>query len=214
MREYTHVAGALLLYTTISFLINLNITLIGLFLAGCISLFPDIIDRIMGKHRGIGHSIFWIIPLISMGFLNYGLALALIIGFMSHILFDIFTTHGVPIFYPLSKTSFVSLRMQNRIKTSTNKDKAVFIFISILLVPLLLFNTGYLSILHHEGLNLPLGTGEASGVPNSAYNTNTPIKSSVNLNLQLNANTTKNITVHQVNENDTNIVVKDLKPGG
>ena len=139
MREYTHVAGALLLYVSLAFLINLNVTIIGIFFAGWISLFPDIMDRLFGKHRGIGHSIFWVLPFILIAILNYGIAFALIIGFTSHIFLDIFTTHGSPFLKPLIKTSFVSLSMRNRIKTNTNKDKAVFIFILLLLIPALLF---------------------------------------------------------------------------
>ena len=210
MREYTHVAGALLLYACIAFLINLPITIAGLFFAGWISLFPDIIDRLHGEHRGIGHSIFWVIPFILIGFFNYVLAFALIIGFTSHIFFDIFTTHGSPILYPFIKTSFVSLSIRNRIKTDTNKEKAVFIFILLLLIPTLLFTTGQFSIWTLPGDNTPLATGEASGVPSNGYNIKTPFKHNINLNLNLNANTKKNITIQDVNENQTDILVNDF----
>ena len=70
MREYTHIAGALLIYIIVAFLINLNISIMSIFLAGWISLFPDIMDKVTGNHRGIGHSIFWLIPLLLAGFLN------------------------------------------------------------------------------------------------------------------------------------------------
>lgn len=206
MREYTHVAGALLFYIVVAYSINLNISILNIFFAGWISLFPDIMDRVTGYHRGIGHSIFWIIPFVLIGFLNNGIAFALIIGFISHIFFDIFTTRGVPILYPLIKTSFVSLSLRNRIKTKTNQDKAIFVFILLLLIPALLFVTGYLSLWISEGENSLLGTGEASGVPN-IHNIKTPFKNNINLNLQLNSNSSKNITIHQVNENDTNVVV-------
>lgn len=63
MRSYTHVAGALLLFISFSYLINLNNLYLGLFVAGWISLFPDILERLSGTHRGYGHSIFWLIPL-------------------------------------------------------------------------------------------------------------------------------------------------------
>ena len=210
MREYTHVAGALLLYASIAFLINLPVTIAGLFFAGWISLFPDIVDRLLGEHRGIGHSIFWVIPFILIGFFNYLLAFALIIGFTSHLFFDIFTTHGCPILYPFIKTSFVSLSMRNRIKTGTNIEKAVFIFILILLIPTLLFTTGHFFIWTLQGDNTPLGTGEASGVPSNGYSIKTPFKHNINLNLNLNANSTKNITIQEVNENQTSILVNDL----
>lgn len=213
MREYTHVAGALLIYISLGFLINLNLSILCIFLAGWISLFPDVLDRLLGFHRGYGHSIFWLIPFLLIGFLNGSIAFALIIGFTSHIFFDIFTTHGVPILYPLIKTSFVSLNFRNRIKTKTNQDKAVFIFILLLLIPELLFMTGYLSQWISEGENSLLGNDDTSCVPNN-HNTKTNLKNNINLNLQLNSNSSKNITVNQVNENDTNVIVENLNSGG
>lgn len=210
MREYTHVAGALLLYVSLAFLINLNITIIGIFFTGWISIFPDIMDRLFGEHRGIGHSIFWILPFILITILNSGIAFALIIGFTSHIFFDIFTTHGSPILKPLIKTSFVCLSMRNRIKTNTNKEKAVFIFILLLLIPALLFTIGNFSLWTLPGVNVPIATGEASGVPPNSHNINTPFKSNINLNLQISTNTRKNITIQEVGENQTNILVDDI----
>ena len=207
MREYTHIAGALLLYAILAYLINLNVTLVGIFCAGWMSTFPDIMDLLVGEHRGIGHSIFWVVPFIFIGFLNFNIAFALIIGFLSHILFDIFTVYGSPILYPLKKTSFVSLSMRNRIKTGTNKDKAVFIFILFLLIPILLFTTGNFSTWTLPGGKGPIPTGEVIGVPQNSYNIKTPFQNNINLNLHVYSNTTKNITIQQVNENQTSILV-------
>lgn len=209
MREYTHVAGALLLYIILSFLFNLNITLISIFFAGWISLFPDIMDKILRKHRGIGHSIFWVIPFLLIGFLNTGIAFALIIGITSHIFLDIFTTHGSPVLYPLIKTAFVSLNFRNRIKTDTNRDKAVLIFFLLLLIPTLLMITGNISLWTLPGNNLQDATGEVSGVSLNSHNIKTPIKNGVYISLQINANTKKNITVKE-EENQTNILVDDV----
>ncbi len=135
MRSYTHITGALLLFISFSYLMNLNNLYLGLFLAGWISLFPDIMDRILGKHRGYGHSIFWLIPFTLISFLNVTVAAALLMGIISHTVLDILTTHGSPILYPLSKTNFVILNEKKRIKTGTNQDKTVFITLMFLINP-------------------------------------------------------------------------------
>ena len=139
MRSYTHIAGALLLFITFTYLVNLNNLFLGIFFAGWISFFPDILDRLLGEHRGVGHSIFWLIPFGLLGFWNLTIAAALMIGMISHLLLDILTTHGCPILYPLWKTNFVVLSEKRRIKTGTNQDIAVFIVLLFLLIPVLYF---------------------------------------------------------------------------
>lgn len=209
MKIYTHIVGSILFFVFVAYLMNLNGIVIGIFIAGWISVLPDVIDRVEGKHKGIGHSIIWLIPFIIIGNINFLVGSALIIGFSSHIFFDIFTWNGCPFLYPFSKMDFVSLSRRNRIKTGTNQEKAIFVFIIFLLIPLLLFTTGIFSNLKVPGdQNSIFSTGEASGVPlNNYYDTKNPLKT-INLNLQLNSNMSKNITIHQANENDTNIVVK------
>ncbi|BDZ68787.1 metal-dependent hydrolase [Methanobacterium ferruginis] len=101
MRDYTHIAGAILIFLTFAYLTNFSNLLIGIFFAGWISVFPDIIDRLTGKHRGIGHSIFWLIPFSLIGLWDLPIAVAIIIGFLSHIFLDILTTHGCPLLYPI-----------------------------------------------------------------------------------------------------------------
>lgn len=209
MKIYTHIVGSILFFVFVAYLMNLNGIVIGIFIAGWISVLPDVIDRVEGKHKGIGHSIIWLIPFIIIGNINFLVGSALIIGFSSHIFFDIFTWNGCPFLYPFSKMDFVSLSRRNRIKTGTNQEKAIFVFIIFLLIPLLLFTTGIFSNLKVPGdQNSIFSTGEASGVPlNNYHDTKNPLKT-INLNLQLNSNMSKNITIHQANENDTNIVVK------
>ena len=116
MRSYTHIAGALLLFISFSYLINLNNFYLGLFVAGWISLFPDILERLMGTHRGYGHSLFWLIPFILISFFNITVGAGLVMGIISHAILDILT-HGSPLLYPLSKTNFVVLNEKKRIKT-------------------------------------------------------------------------------------------------
>ena len=67
MKIYTHIVGSIIIFYSFAYLINLNAILVGIFIAGWISVFPDVIDKIEGKHKGIGHSIIWIIPFIIIG---------------------------------------------------------------------------------------------------------------------------------------------------
>ena len=209
MKFYTHITASILFFVTFSFLINFDINILSIFIAGGVSVFPDIVDIIQGKHKGIGHSIFWLIPFFIIGFFNFGISVALVIGFLSHILMDIFTFKGCPFLYPFSKMDFISLNRRNRIQTGTTQEKAVFLFILFLLIPTLLLTNGLLSIgnmsINH---NLEQAPVEVFGLPTNS------LKSNINLNLQLNSNVSKNITIHHVNENETNIVVNDFKPGG
>jgi len=70
-----------------------------------------------------------------VGFWNVGIAVAMMIGFISHIFLDILTTNGCPILYPLWKNDFVCFGKKRRIKTGTNEDKSVFLVLLLLLIP-------------------------------------------------------------------------------
>ena len=58
MKIYTHIVGSILFYIAFAYLINLEC-----YFYQCIhdevwiSVLPDVMDRIEGKHRGLGHSI-------------------------------------------------------------------------------------------------------------------------------------------------------------
>jgi len=207
MREYTHIAGAILIFLTFAYLINFSNLLIGIFFAGWISVFPDIIDKLTGKHRGIGHSIFWLIPFTIIGFWDLPIAVAIIIGFLSHIFLDILTTHGCPLLYPLQDTDFVCFNRKRRIKTGTNQEKAAFIFILLLLVPVLLFTTNIGSFWgNSEEQNLVFAASQDT--QNSSNND--VVKNNFNLNFELDQGVNKKITVKKVSENETTILVDDI----
>ena len=211
MRSYTHVAGAILFYIIFAFLLNLNHLIVGTFFAAWISLFPDIIDKLLDKHRGIGHSIFWLGPLFLVGLWNWGIAAALIIGFLSHIFLDTITTHGTPCLYPLWKTNFVCLNEKRRVKTGTNYDKAVFLFILLLLTPLLFYATlGFHGTISKDNNFIFSQNGNTT----KGLNTTDSMKNNFNFNLQLTPKTNKNITVQKVSDNETTVIIKDIEHGG
>ena len=215
MREYTHIAGAVLFFLIFAYILNLNNVIFGIIFAGWISVFPDIIDKLIGKHKGIGHSILWVFPLILVAFCNFFIGVALLTGFLSHLFFDIFTTNGCPLLYPISHTNFVSLRRLNRVRTTTNQEKGVFIFIIFLIVPLFLFTSGISTNLNlSEHHNLEVNTGDGGGNSFNHYGNSAGSKNTVYINLNLNSKGNKNISVEKINDNITNVIVKDLEAGG
>ena len=207
MRSYTHIAGAILFFMIFAFLFNINNILLGLFFACWMAVFPDILDRILNSHRGYGHTIFWIIPFLMIAYWNWTITAALIIGFFSHILLDTITTHGSPIFYPLWKTHFTCLNKKRRVKTGTNYDKAVFLFIILLLTPIIFFtvdtSTGGEILQDH---NIMLTPNDNSHTINATGT----VKITINLNFQLNNITNKNITINKINDSQTSVVIKDI----
>jgi len=212
MRSYTHIAAAMLFYVLFSFLFNFDRFMLGLFFAAWISVFPDILDKLLGKHRGFGHSLLWLVPFSLVGFWDMGVAAAILIGFSSHLLMDIFTVHGCPLLYPIREMNFVSLGKKRRIKTGTNTDKSVFIFLVFLLIPLTMYTTGL-------GALIPDLVGQNfvfAATSNTADNTTIPqtIRNDVSMTFRLDKAANKNVTVQRVSENETNILIKELEPGG
>jgi inner membrane protein len=208
MRSYTHIVGAIFLFVTFAYVANFNNLLTGIFFAGWISVFPDLIDKLTGKHRGIGHSIFWLIPLAIVGFWNMGIAVAIMIGFISHIFLDILTTNGCPVLYPLWKNDFVCFGKKRRIKTGTNQEKAVFLVIFLLLIPFLLLTTNIVSLFENTGDQNVVFAGSSESV-NSSINNDT-MKNNFYLNFELKEGVNKNISIQKVSEKETNILVTDI----
>lgn len=177
------------------------------------SIFPDILDNLIGEHRGYGHSILWIIPCLVIMFFNFTIGFAVMVGILSHILLDSITTHGTPVLYPIRKTNFMVLNQKIRIKTGTNQDRAVFLALLLLLIAILYFSISAMQI----NLTLPnpaFATQNATNEKNSVMNASQELKSNFNFNLLLNQKTNKNITVKKVNENETTFLIKDIEPGG
>jgi inner membrane protein len=221
MRSYTHIAGAILLFISFAYLTSLDYILYGMLFACLISLFPDILDNLSGKHRGWGHSILWLIPFTLTGFWSVTLAAALIIGLISHMVLDVLTTKGCPILYPLSKTNFVVLKENKRIKTGTNGEKAIFILLVFLLASIMFFTFFIINI---EKTPINFNTFFASGTnetnitnhntSNSHQNYSTTPQKDVNINLQVKNKENKNISVMKVSDNETDYLITDIKPGG
>lgn len=204
MKSYTHITGAVLFFLILSYLMNVTNPLMGLFFAGWISVFPNIVDKIIGKHRAWGHSFLWLIPMTLVAFYNPLISLALILGFSSHLLLDCFTVYGSPALYPFKKSGFVCLNKKRRFTSGSNQDKALFIFLLFVVVPIILFSYGLGSYLPGENLDMAFAAGNESNISSLPQNNN------IYLSFKLDEAVNKNITFEKVNENKTSIVVKDI----
>ena len=133
MKFYTHIAGGLLLYVFLVWMFNQPLNLVGIMAVCCVSVIPDILDRLVGEHRSWGHSAVLLIPIILSFLISIWFGLALFSGFMAHILFDIMTKKGVAFLYPFSKTRYVMPKKEkSRIITGSKQEKALFIVVILL----------------------------------------------------------------------------------
>lgn len=136
MKFYTHIPAAILLYSVLVWIFNEPFTIAGILFTAWISVMPDLLDKITGKHRGLGHSIIWAIPIIFASIINLQAVIALLSGYTTHILFDTMTKKGVPFLYPFKKTAFVMPKKEkSRIITGSQQEKALCLVIIMLLVP-------------------------------------------------------------------------------
>lgn len=117
------------------------------------------------------------------------------------------TIHGCPVLYPLLKTDFVCFNRRRRIKSGTYQEKAAFVFLLFLLIPVLFFIINIGSLGGH-GADQNVVFASNTNAINSSNNADA-IKNNYNLNFQLNDGTNKKITVKKVNENETTIIVND-----
>jgi len=209
MKWYTHITGAILFFLLFICLTGLKQWFIGIFFAGWISVLPDLLDMFASKHKSFGHSIFLVVPCLIIGLFNLTIGIALTIGLISHTILDLLTTYGTPALKPLTKTNFVILNNKRRIKTGTNQDKSVFISLVFLVIPLLLFNIGFLQI---NGTPINDLFGFNGLIQDQMTETNKKdMKLHSNFNINLNLDPSKNgiIKLENLNENVTSISVKN-----
>lgn len=208
MKWYTHITGAIVFFLLFACLTGLNQWLIGLVFAGWISVLPDLLDMFAPKHKSFGHSIFLVLPGLIVCLFNVTIGIALIIGLMSHTILDILTTNGTPALIPLTKTNFAILYRKRRIRTGTNQDKALFITLVFLLIPILFFNIGSLQI-NGTSVNSFLGFhGLVTGKMNETDKNVEKINDNLNINLKISQDTNGIIKLEHVSDNETSILIK------
>ena len=133
--------------------------------------------------------------------------------FSSHIILDILTTKGSPILYPISKTNFVVLKENRRIKTDTNQDKALFLVLIFLLIPVLFFTIQSIRIDKTPfDLSHAFATNGTNETNKPTSNPEYSMKNNPNLNIQLPKpvkNINETITIKKVDENETRIMINN-----
>lgn len=210
MRFFTHIAAGLLLYTVLVWLLNQPYTLAGLMFVTIGSLLPDLIDQATGAHRGWGHSIIWIIPIIFIFIWNTQLGLGFMAGFLMHILFDAMTKKGVPFLYPFGKTRIVVPKKEkSRIQTGHKKEIALFIVVILILLPVSYgVICGFPEIPGVTAKNITNSTNKTNSTPYktltsdyrspSSYSTNTPSLNSAKTAAKTTSSNPSNSTLEDV----------------
>ncbi|WP_321421712.1 metal-dependent hydrolase [uncultured Methanobacterium sp.] len=136
MKFYTHIPAGLLLYTILVWILNQPYTIGGVLFVIFISILPDLLDRVLGPHRGWGHSAIMLIPMVSIALWIPELSIAGLSAFLMHILLDSITKKGVPILYPFNKTRLVMPKKEkSRIQTGHKKEIALCLIIIFILIP-------------------------------------------------------------------------------
>lgn len=212
MKHYSHITGAIVSYLLFAYITGSNQLLTGLLFASMSSVYPDILDMIIGKHKSYGHSIFLVVPCLFVGFFNVTIAIALTIGIISHTVLDMMTTNGTPILTPLWNEDFVILNKRRRIKTGTNQDKSAFITLLFILIILLVYNLGSINF-YGTSLRSVFGFDDLNPEKMSNINEDTRrINSDFNINLKVDNDVNKIIIQKKDNENQTTILVSNAEP--
>ncbi|SCM56856.1 Conserved protein {ECO:0000313/EMBL:AAB84856,1} [Methanothermobacter wolfeii] len=144
MKPRTHIVAGALLFIIINTLIPASGLITGALLAGASAVTPDIMDFLTGRHRGIGHSLLILPPLLLFAVKSPAYRIPLLAGITSHIIMDLFTVYGCPLLYPLKDTPYHCLRRKNRIRTGTAGEWALLSFLIVMVLAFSLLSAGAL----------------------------------------------------------------------
>ncbi|MCG2829244.1 metal-dependent hydrolase [Methanothermobacter sp. K4] len=144
MRFRTHITAAVALFLMVNLLHPVNSLINGALLAGLGSVLPDILDFLAGRHRGIGHTLLILPPLLLLSLGSPGIGVPLLVGVSSHLALDLFTVRGCPLLYPLNDTPYHCLRRKRRIRTGTAGEWAILSFLLVIVSVLSLVSVGAL----------------------------------------------------------------------
>lgn len=142
MKLRTHVTAAVVLFMLVNLLYPVTSIIRGALLAGAAGTVPDLLDYLTGRHRGIGHTLLILPPLLLYSLKSPENGIPLLAGITSHILLDLFTVHGCPLLYPLKDTPYHCLQRKKRIKTGTAGEWALLSFLIAITVVTSLVSVG------------------------------------------------------------------------
>lgn len=145
MMYKSHVALTILFVVILSPMLHIN-PILFLLVAVFATLLPDIdhansklgrkvpLVSFFFKHRGFLHSLFPpIILYVVFAFIYEPIGIALFVGYVSHLIGDAVTEHGIRPFHPFSK-----LRIRGFLHTNSFGEKLLFFFIIFLIAFFLL----------------------------------------------------------------------------
>lgn len=190
------------------FILGIPVNAFYIFIAGAAAVIPDLIDyAFLAKHKRETHNIWILIGLIALGFVNQ-IFIIVAAAYLSHLILDLMTYHGVRLFYPFKLTNYVVMSEKNRIKTGTNREKALFFFLCIIMVGGVLLSYQVFSLI--DSTVASSGTTEVIG----NNSTNGTAKTYINVAVDIDESMlNKNVSITN-GQNGTNIIVTEVNPGG
>ena len=205
MRSYTHIAAGIIFAMLIMFILNIPVSTFYIFVAGAAAVIPDLIDYMfLEKHNRETHNVWILTVLLGLCFINQ-IFIIIASAYFSHIILDLMTTHGIRLLYPFKKTRFVCMGEKYRIKTGTNREKALFFFLCILVLGGVLMSFQVFSL---------IDTTAASSSSNTQVNNTTNASSAktyINVQVQVDESMlNKNISI-QNGQNESHITVTEIQ---
>lgn len=206
MRSYTHIAGGIIFALLIMFILDIPVSAFYIFIAGAAAVIPDLVDyAFMEKHNRSTHNIWILVMLMGLCFINQ-IFIIITAAYFSHLVLDLLTTHGVRLLYPLRKTRFVCMGEKNRIKTGTNREKALFFFLCVIVIGGVLMSFQVFSI-----IDTSTAGATTTNTVNNTSNSSTA-KTYINVQVEVDEDmVNKNITI-QNSQNQSNIIVTEINP--
>ncbi len=209
MRSYTHIVAGIIFSLLIMFILGIPANAFYIFIAGAAAVIPDLVDyAFLSKHKRDTHNIWILFGLIALGFVNQ-IFIIVAAAYLSHLILDLLTYHGVRLFYPLKPTNYVMMSDKNRIKTGTNREKALFFFLLIIMIGGVLLSFQVFSLVDST---VASATGSSDVAGNNS--TNSTAKTYINVAVDIDENMlNKNVSITN-DQNNTNIIVTEVNPGG
>jgi inner membrane protein len=158
----------------------------------------------LNKHNRETHNIWIMIILVGLCLVNQ-IFIIVSAAYFSHLVLDLLTSHGIRLLYPVRKTKFVCMQEKNRIKTGTNREKALFFFLVILVLGGVLMSYQVFSLID--------STAATTDTNNPANNTTNGTNAKTYINVQVQVDESmlnKNISI-QNSQNESHITVTEIK---
>jgi inner membrane protein len=190
------------------FILGIPVSALYIFIAGAAAVIPDLIDyAFLAKHKRETHNIWILIGLAALGLVNH-IFIIVAAAYLSHLILDLLTYHGIRLFYPLKPTNYVVMSEKNRIKTGTNREKALFFFLCIIMIGGVLLSFQVFSLIDSTAAS------SVSSDVTGNNSTNSTAKTYINVAVDIDQNMlNKNVSITN-GQNETNIVVTEVNSGG